>query len=245
MSRRTFLKSAASAALVAALPASAARPIRAVAFDLFTLFDPREVDRRAVDVLGSLGGAFATTWKTRLFEYGWIRAAAGQYRPFDHLVRDALAYAADTHGVGATARARLESVFVELPLWPDSIEVLDELSQRRVVLAPLANYAPRMIEQLLRHAGIRDRFAALLSTDRARTYKPDPRAYALGQDVLGFGRGEIAFAAFGGWDAAGAHWYGYPTYWVNRLAVAAEEWVSPDATGPDLSSMAAWLATRA
>jgi len=34
---------------------------------------------------------------------------------------------------------------------------------------------------------------------------------------------EIAFAAFGAWDAAGAKWFGYPTVWVNRGGVPAEE----------------------
>jgi len=31
------------------------------------------------------------------------------------------------------------------------------------------------------------------------------------------------FAAFGGWDAYGAKSYGYPTYWVNRVNLPAEE----------------------
>lgn len=32
----------------------------------------------------------------------------------------------------------------------------------------------------------------------------------------------IGFAAFGGWDAAGATWFGYRTGWVNRLGVPPE-----------------------
>jgi len=33
----------------------------------------------------------------------------------------------------------------------------------------------------------------------------------------------ITFAAFGGWDAAGAKWFGYPTVWVNRLETPIEK----------------------
>ena len=52
-------------------------------------------------------------------------------------------------------------------------------------------------------SGVR-RVEALVSTDTNRTYKPDPRAYRLGMERLHLGRHEILFAAFAGWDAAGA-----------------------------------------
>src|SRR5262249_61910125 len=106
-------------------------------------------------------------------------------------------------------------------------------------VAPLAYFAPAMIETLLAGAGLRPLFDELISTDRARTFKPDPRAYALGPSVLGLRREQIAFAAFGGWDAAGARWFGYPTFWVNRLGLPAEELPpGPDRVGPTLVELA-------
>ena len=85
-------------------------------------------------------------------------------------------------------------------------------------------------------------FEVRISTDAARTYKPDPRAYALGVEKLELPREHIAFAAFGGWDAAGARWFGYPTFWVNRLGVPHEE-LSPaaDGSGPSLVELAAFV----
>ena len=112
-------------------------------------------------------------------------------------------------------------------------------------LATLANFTPAMIENLLANAGLRPLFDALISSDRARTFKPDPRAYALGPSVLGLHKEEIAFAAFGGWDAAGARWFGYPTFWVNRLGLPAEELPpGPDAVGPTLRDLVAWVVPR-
>ena len=63
----------------------------------------------------------------------------------------------------------------------------------------------------------------MISTDTVQTYKPDPHAYQLGIDAFKLQRNQIAFAAFGGWDAAGAKWFGYPTFWVNRLSLPVEE----------------------
>jgi 2-haloacid dehalogenase len=85
-------------------------------------------------------------------------------------------------------------------------------------------------------------FDHVLSTDRVKAYKPDPRAYQMGVDVLGLKPDQILFAAFAGWDAAGAKSFGYPTFWVNRQNQPAEELgVTPDATGGNLIDLAGFL----
>jgi 2-haloacid dehalogenase len=71
-----------------------------------------------------------------------------------------------------------------------------------------------------------------------RSFKPDPRGYQMGVDALRLRREEILFVAFAGWDASGARWFGYPTYWVNRLGLPAEELgVAADAVAKDLSGL--------
>jgi 2-haloacid dehalogenase len=61
-----------------------------------------------------------------------------------------------------------------------------------------------MLQANIQHAGLTGLFEQVLSTDQARTYKPDPRAYQLGTDVMKLARQEILFIAFAGWDSAGA-----------------------------------------
>lgn len=243
-----FCACSASARLTGAPPAPASgsrtsAAIQAVAFDLFTLFDPRGVERRVTEVLGDAPG-LAASWKTRLFEYCWLRAAAGQYRDFQALADDSLSYALHAQQLTLTPaqRASLLAAFTELEPWSDSAHVLDSLRARGLRLAPLANFAPAMIERLLTRAQLADRFELQLSTDRARSYKPAPQAYALAEQALALPRQRIAFAAFGGWDAAGAHWFGFPTFWVNRLAQARDELGTASvASGPDLTALAQWL----
>jgi 2-haloacid dehalogenase len=259
MSRRKFLQVMGGAALATTCGSrgsgcvaphsqlarrGAADAVRAIAFDLFTIFDPRSVDRRLAAVVGK-NAALAATWKSRLFEYCWIRAASGQYEEFGHLVHDALVYAEHVHGVEIPSgrRAELEDVFTELDPWPEAPAMLRELKARGLRLAPLSNFDPPMIESLVGRTRIRDLFEALISTAEARTYKPHPGAYALAEATLGLPREQIAFAAFGGWDAAGAKWFGFPTFWVNPLGAPAEL-VTADSTGPSLAELAAWLRSR-
>jgi 2-haloacid dehalogenase len=254
MSRRNFLSLMGGVALNACGPAPAAinvtgvgpAGVRAVAFDLFTLFDPRGVDARVTEVVGNRPD-LAATWKTKLFEYSWLRAASGQYRDFQGLVRDALVFATRLHGIdlATDARTRLEGAFTELAPWPDSEATLVRLRSRGLKLATLANFSPSMIQALVNRGGLAAQFDDLISTDRARTYKPDPRAYALAEPALGLPRRQIAFAAFGSWDAAGGRWFGFPTFWVNRFSQPNEELIAPNEQGPDLARLERWLAEQA
>lgn len=225
-------------------PAAPRARIRAICFDLFTLFDPRGVVKVAKALLPAGAEELCEAWRVRQFEYSWIRCAAGQYREFRGVTADALTFAARARGLNLSPevqRALIEA-YSELPPWPDTREQLGRLRAAGLKLATLANYSPDMIEKLLAHARLSEFFDQTLSTDLARTFKPDPRAYALGPEKLRLERSEIAFSAFGSWDAAGAKWFGYPTFWVNRLGVVPDELVPADATGPTLAELAAFVA---
>jgi len=48
-----------------------------------------------------------------------------------------------------------------------------------------------------------------------------------------------------GWDAVGAKWFGYPTFWVNRVHIAAEELGTvPEGVGKDLNDLATFVQAR-
>jgi len=222
--------------------------LRAICFDLFTLFDPRSVVRAVRSVVGDGADELCEAWRARQFQYAFLRAAGGQYADFRQVTDDALVFAAKARGLvlSAAERRQLVGAYSELEPWPDTRTRLAAFKGAGLVLAPLANYAPAMLAALLANAHLTDLFDARISTDSARTFKPDPRAYALGVSMLGLPREQIAFSAFGGWDAAGARWFGYPTFWVNRLGVPLEELAPPpDGTGPTLAELAAFVASWA
>jgi 2-haloacid dehalogenase len=49
-----------------------------------------------------------------------------------------------------------------------------------------------------------------------RTYKPSPKIYQLGPDILQLPTAEILFVSSNAWDAAGAKAFGYSVCWCNR-----------------------------
>lgn len=197
--------------------------MRAVAFDAFALFDPRPFWRALERELPGRGAAVAEGFRTRLFEYGWLRALGGRYQDFWALSQDALDAAATAHAVRlpASVRTTLLGEWAALPLWPDAAAGVRALGDRGFALAVLSNWSPRMLDGAIERAGLEGRVLAL-STDRVRSYKPDPRAYALLPEAFGLSRERIAFVAFAAWDAAGASWFGFRSVWMNRAQATPE-----------------------
>jgi 2-haloacid dehalogenase len=232
-------------ALRATVP-SARRAIAAVAFDLFTIFDPRSVDAHVEQWAPGSGARLAAAWRTRAFEQTWIRAAAGQYRSFRHILEDALedTARADGRALARQERRALADAFHELDPWPDAADALESMRAAGLRLATLANFTPSMISALLSRSRFDGFFEALLSTDAARTFKPDPRAYHLAVGALSLPADRIAFAAFGPFDAAGATWFGYPTFWVDRLGSARDRLGVDPPRGRDLVALRTWIEAR-
>ena len=116
------------------------------------------------------------------------------------------------------------------------------LTQAGLRLAFLSNMTPKMLDAAISNAGLEGAVEHRLSTDAVQAYKPDPRAYQMGVDAFRLAREQILFAAFGGWDAAGAKGFGYPTFWVNRLGLPVEELgVVPDAVGGSLTDLVTFV----
>jgi len=248
MIRRAFLTTGLGLAGTLFVPAvtAAVRPskYRAVAFDAFPVFDPRPIAARCEALFPGRGSELAGMLRTRQFEYAWLRAVANQYADFERVTDDALTFAAMALNLEMTAQKReqLLRVHFELAAWPDAMPALTKLRGAGLRLAFLSNFTPGMLNACIKFAGLDGVFDHVLSTDAARTYKPDPRAYELGTAALELPREQILFAAFAGWDAAGARSFGYPTFWVNRLGLPPEQLgVLPDMAGPDLNALLAFV----
>jgi len=249
LTRRQFLDrtlAVAAGAVIAAAPksAAAASPFKAVAFDAFPIFDPRSIDSVAESVFPGKGAALAAAWRSRQFEYQWLRALSGNYADFWKTTDDALTFACESVHVDldASKRDRLMNAYVSLKAWPDVTEALAALKSAGLRLAFLSNMTRAMLDANIRSAGLVGMFDEVLSTDPIRAYKPDPRAYRIGLEALALERNEVLYVAFAGWDAAGAKTFGYPTCWLNRTHAPPERLgAEPDMTGASLGEVVAFV----
>ena len=253
LNRREFLNLAAGGAATALFgsnlgaQAATSLKVKAVAFDAFTTFDPRPVFALADRLFPGRGAELSNAWRIRQFEYQWLRALSGRYADFWQATEEALVFAANLLKLDLSAekRERLMEAYLELKAWPDAAPALRSLRDLGVRLALLSNATLDMLDAWIRNSGLESTYEYVLSTDEIRTYKPDPRAYQMGVETFGLKLEEIAFAAFGGWDVAGAKWFGYTTFWVNRLNLPVEEFgVTPDGTGGSLAELVTFVQSR-
>jgi len=246
LSRRAALSAGLGGIISAGLPGGArgaggnlqGRKNRALAFDGFTIFDPRSITAAVTAIFPDRGAVIANAWTTKLFELSWLETSAGRYSGFAKLADAALQQTARIQDVmiDAAQRAELIAVFGHLPIWPDAAAALESFRRSGIRLAFLSNLEERDLLSNMRRNGLLDLMEPPLSTNRVRAFKPSPRAYAMGTDYFQLPPAEIGFVAFGGWDALGAKWFGYRTAWINRLGVVAETLdPAPDASGRDLS----------
>jgi 2-haloacid dehalogenase len=160
---------------------------------------------------------------------------------------DALAFAAKTLDVELTneKRAALMNAWLQLRCWPEVPAALGSLRKSGLLLAFLSNMTFPMLEAGIRNSGLETVFDLVLSTDRVRVFKPDPRSYQMAADALHLPARDITFAASAGWDAAGARAFGFNVFWVNRMNQHAEELeFAADAAGSTLDDLVAWIMTK-
>lgn len=224
------------------LARAAAKPkFKAIAFDGFALWDPRPIFALTEQFFPGKGGEFSNAWRTRQFDYQWLRVLTGRYADFWQVTEEALVFTAELLKLDLTSdkRKKLMNAYLELKAWPDVLPALQSMKSMGIRLAPLSNLSPAILDACITSSALEGIFDQVLSTDKIKTYKPDPRAYQMGIDAFKFKREEILFIPSSGWDAAGAKSFGYPTFWVNRQNLPAERLgVTADAVGQTLTDMA-------
>jgi 2-haloacid dehalogenase len=213
---------------------------KAVAFDYFVIFNPNSVIDEVEKVFPGKGLEFTKLWRTKQFEYGFLRSITDDHKDFFKVTEDALTYTIASMKLEVTPdqKTQLLNAYLTLKPWPDAAAGLKKLKDNGIKIITIANFSHHMLKSNADNAGITDLFDELLSTEKNGTYKPDAKAYALGIERLGLKKEEIVFAAFGGWDAYGAKRFGYPTYWVNRFNLPPENLdTPPDATSSDFQGL--------
>lgn len=222
--------------------------IRAVAFDAFgTLFDVYSVGALAEQLFPGKGDALSALWRLKQIEYTFLRTLSGRYKPFLDVTEDGLVFAARKLGIDISdaQRRTMMNQYACLSPFPENLAALRELRATGVPMAVLSNGTPGMLDVAIKSAGMSGLFDHVLSVDAVRQYKTAPAAYQLGPDAFGCPAREILFVSSNGWDVAGATWFGYITFWINRSGQPPEMLdVSPAATGQQLTEVVEFARTH-
>lgn len=109
--------------------ASEKKAIKAIVFNAFPIFDPRPVEAVAAELFPEKGTELINIWRSKQFEYQWLRALGEKYKNFKAVTEDALVFAARKLDLPLTdeARRKLMAPYASLTVWPDAKGALSKL----------------------------------------------------------------------------------------------------------------------
>ncbi len=201
--------------------------IKAIAFDAYgTIFDVHSISVLADRFFPGRGAELSALWRVKQIDYTRLRTLSDRYVPFSDVTRDALVHAARALGLALDAQTTtaLMSQYDRLDVFADASAALLSLKARGMRMAILSNGDPPMLEAIVANNTLLDGvFDHLLSVDAVGRYKTAPEAYELGPLAFDCLASEILFVSSNCWDACGATWYGYTTFWINRAGMPLEE----------------------
>jgi 2-haloacid dehalogenase len=198
--------------------------IKAMVFDVYgTLFDVHSVQEACEQHFPEKGQSISSVWRSKQLEYAFLRQLMGQYESFAQVTKDALHYSLEKHNCKYSDDIvqNLMQAYNQLQPYEETKGVLQHFQDRK--LAVFSNGPHTMLEPLLQHAGLTEYFAAVVSVDEIKEYKPTTAAYTYVLKQLGVKRDEVLFLSSNGWDINGAANFGFHTAWINRNYLPEEK----------------------
>ncbi len=218
--------------------------VNACVFDAYgTLFDFAAAAKGCRDVLGDGIDKLTALWREKQLQYTWLRALQGRHADFWQVTGDALDFALETLGVEKPGlRDRLMNLYLTLDAFPEVPDVLRRLKEAGLRTAVLSNGSPKMLEAVVKAAGLEPLLDAVLSVEEVGVYKPHRKVYQLAVDRLGIPAAAIAFQSSNAWDAYAASAFGMQVVWCNRYGQRPERLPgSPDRTVKSLAELPAMV----
>lgn len=197
--------------------------IKAVVFDVYgTLFDVESIQKDCEEHFPGKGEAVSSLWRSKQLEYAFLRQLMGQYEPFNIVTKDSLSYALEIHECSYTDEViqELMNAYNQLSPFEETEGILRHFQGKK--LAVFSNGPDEMLDPLLRNAGFRHFFDAVVSVDGVKQYKPTTASYAYLVKQLHVRREKVLFVSSNGWDIAGAANFGFRTAWINRKGAPAD-----------------------
>ena len=141
-------------------PALAQEPpaprFKAVAFDYFVIFDANSVTPEVERAFPGKGAEFTKMWRSKQFEYCYLRTITGRETDFFKVTEDALVYTAEAMKLELTPemRKRLLDAYLTLKPWPDAAGALYKLRAAGVRIITVANFSGKMLQANADGAGM-------------------------------------------------------------------------------------------
>jgi 2-haloacid dehalogenase len=123
----------------------------------------------------------------------------------------------ETFKIKKEMRNELLDLYKKLSPYPEVIECLKDLKDKKIKIAILSNGTPDLLRELVESNNIQNYFDDILSIESVGIYKPDSRVYEMPIKKYNCKPENICFMSSNTWDVSGGGVFGYNAVWVNRF----------------------------
>ena len=114
-------------------------------------------------------------------------------------------------------RNELLDLYKKLSPYPEVVECLKGLKDKKIKIAILSNGTPELLRELVESNNIQNYFDDIFSIESVGIYKPDSRVYEMPIKKYNCKAENICFMSSNTWDVSGGGVFGYNAVWVNRF----------------------------
>ena len=198
--------------------------IKVCVFDAYgTLFDVNSAAAKCKEKLGSKWEGFANAWRTTQLEYTWLRSLMKKHKNFWEITEDSLDHTMEAFKIKKEMRNELLDLYKKLSPYPEVKECLEELKNKKIIMAILSNGTPELLKGLVESNNIQNYFDNIFSIESVGVYKPDSRVYEMPIKQYGCKPENICFMSSNTWDISGGGVFGYNAVWINRFNKAFDK----------------------
>ena len=193
------------------------KKIKVIIFDAYgTLFDVNSAAAKCKEKIGDKWESFANYWRTTQLEYTWLRSLMKRHKDFWQITEDSLDKSLLAFKIDLSMRSELLNLYKILSTFPEVIDVLKNLKEKKYKLSILSNGTPDLLDVLIKSNNLEKMFDDLFSIEEVGIYKPDANVYNLPIKKYNIAKDEVAFLSANTWDVSGAGNFGFNSIWVNR-----------------------------
>ena len=198
--------------------------VKALVFDVFgTVVDWHSSITRHAAAFGAAHGieadwvAFAEGWRGKYQPYmNKVRNGELPWTKLDTLHRMGLVELLEDFGIDGISDAAIDELTLawhHLDPWPDSPSGLARL-KARYIIGTMSNGNVALMTNMAKYAGLP--WDVILGAELAHAYKPDPKTYLTGAELLGLEPGQVMMVAAHQGDLRAAAAQGLRTAFVPR-----------------------------
>ena len=190
-----------------------------IAFDVYgTLINTHGIIEELQKSIGGQAQVFSKLWRQKQLEYSFRRGLMREYKNFSVCIKDALEYSLAFFKIkmNADKKNNLLVIYQHLPAFEDAKRGLEKLQKTKHRLYAFSNGTLEAVRSLLIHAGLIDYFLDVISVDKVKSFKPDPKVYEYFLQSTTSLAKKTWLVSSNPFDVLGASNTNFHTAWVQR-----------------------------